>query len=607
MANVSRLPQLIIDLSKIHLNLAILSICLGVSTSFLEVVSTSLVMPLLQFLGSDNVVDSHVKLPVVLQEVIKVYDHLSNPWKLLAVVLSFVGITIVKNFNKYLALININKLQLKVGLSLREKCTERLLELDILFFNQAKVGELLSYINEHIQRSEILVSRALELVDDILNIFFLLILLISISGSLTLVAILGLTVTFLLLKPLIKLVKIYGQKTVKYIENFSVVLTEIISGITVIKEFNAEKRELEKAKKVLQKRYEVELTGFKYSSAVVPITEILGITLLLTLLTIGSISFANHSGTTTPILLTYTFALLKILPRISHLNNIRSQISLFGGSLEAVQHFLSSTEDQHLPEGNLVHKFIKEKLVFENVIFSFPTKSKPALNKLNLQIDKGTTTAIVGASGSGKSTLVKLIMRFYDPNQGSIKVDGVDLREFQIVSWRCSIAIVSQDTFLFHGSIKENIAYGCPEASKAEIIEAAKKAYAYEFIQELPEGFDTVVGNRGTKLSGGQRQRIAIARAILREPDILILDEATSALDANSERIVQKAIEDVSRDRTVIVIAHRLSTVEKADKIIVLNQGAVVEQGTHQELLKQKGEYWSLYNSQVTYAHSINH
>jgi ATP-binding cassette, subfamily B, bacterial MsbA len=187
-------------------------------------------------------------------------------------------------------------------------------------------------------------------------------------------------------------------------------------------------------------------------------------------------------------------------------------------------------------------------------------------------------TAIIGPSGSGKSTLADLIMRFFDPGSGTIKVDGVDLREFKISAWRNAVAMVNQDTFLFHASVRDNITYGSPIATQQQIIEAAKKAYAYDFIQQLPEGFDTIVGNRGTKLSGGQRQRIAIARAFLRDPNILILDEATSALDTDSEEIVQQAIEGVSQNRTVIVIAHRLSTIEKADNILMLHDSRMVKQ-----------------------------
>ncbi len=277
---------------------------------------------------------------------------------------------------------------------------------------------------------------------------------------------------------------------------------------------------------------------------------------------------------------------------------MRSQLSLLSGSLEAIQNFLSSTAGLHLSDGKRVYEGICSSLVFENVTFTFPSNSEPALKEVSFEMKKGTTTAIVGPSGSGKSTLADLVMRFHDPNMGNIKIDGIDLREFQASSWRQSIAMVSQDTFLFNTSVRENVAYGSHKATDTQIIEAAKQAYAYEFIQDLPHGFDTILGDRGTRLSGGQRQRIAIARAILREPDILILDEATSALDTNSERIVQKALEEVSRDRTVIVIAHRLSTVEKADNIVVLCNGSIVEQGTHQELHKLQGVYWKLYSFQ---------
>ena len=205
---------------------------------------------------------------------------------------------------------------------------------------------------------------------------------------------------------------------------------------------------------------------------------------------------------------------------------------------------------------------------------------------------KGTTLALVGASGAGKSTMADLLPRFYDPTDGCIEIDGIDLRRFNIISFRKRLGVVSQDTFLFNASVRDNLKYGRPNATEEEVIEAAKRANAYEFIIRLPDGLETQIGDRGVLLSGGQRQRLAIARALLQDPDILILDEATSALDTISERLVQKAIDDLSRDRTTLVIAHRLSTVQKADQIAVLDRGKVVEVGAHLELLK-KGEYYS--------------
>jgi subfamily B ATP-binding cassette protein MsbA len=217
---------------------------------------------------------------------------------------------------------------------------------------------------------------------------------------------------------------------------------------------------------------------------------------------------------------------------------------------------------------------------------------------VDLWVPKGTTLALVGASGAGKSTLVDLLPRFYDPLEGCITIDGKDLREYDIRSLRQAMGIVSQDTFLFNTSVRNNIAYGREDVSLDEVVEAAKRANAYEFIVQLPQGFDTEIGDRGVLLSGGQRQRMAIARALLRNPDILILDEATSALDTVSERLVQQAIDELCRDRTTIVIAHRLSTVQKANQIAVMDKGQVVEIGTHEELLKQGGYYSRLYSMQ---------
>ncbi|MER3478097.1 MAG: ABC transporter ATP-binding protein, partial [Leptolyngbya sp. ERB_1_2] len=219
---------------------------------------------------------------------------------------------------------------------------------------------------------------------------------------------------------------------------------------------------------------------------------------------------------------------------------------------------------------------------------------------VDLWLPKGTTLALVGSSGAGKSTLADLLPRFYDPTAGRILIDDRDLKDFELRSLRRSMGIVSQDTFLFNDSVRNNLAYARRTASDDEILEATKRANAYEFIIKLPQGFDTLIGDRGVMLSGGQRQRLAIARALLRDPEILILDEATSALDTVSERLVQSAIDELSRDRTTLVIAHRLSTVQKADQIAVLDQGCVVEVGTHIELLKQGGLYAQLYAMQFS-------
>jgi ATP-binding cassette, subfamily B, bacterial MsbA len=268
-------------------------------------------------------------------------------------------------------------------------------------------------------------------------------------------------------------------------------------------------------------------------------------------------------------------------------------------SIAIANDFLRTDNKPFMKNGLTAFTSLKQGIHFQQVSLTYPAQAKPVLTAVDLYLPKNTTLALVGASGAGKSTLADLLPRFYDPTEGCILIDGQDLRDLDYHSLRRAMGIVSQDTFLFNTSIRENIAYGCPQASDADIMAAAKQANADEFITQLPQGFDTPIGDRGVLLSGGQRQRIAIARALLQNPEILILDEATSALDTVSERLVQEAIDNLSRDRTTLVIAHRLSTVQKADQIAVLDQGRVVEIGTHKALMAKQGYYARLCEMQL--------
>lgn len=578
-----------------HRLLAAKALILANTYSGLEVVSNSLVLPLTQILGSSAATND--KATNFLRSIFGFPVDIKS--QLIVILLLFMGLTFVKNICLYFSNLSINRFALKGGEFVRHQCIERYLELDIFFYTQTGLGETLSYVNEHTKRLELLFSARLEIVREVISITFLIAFLIFLSPLLTLVTTLSLLTIAFLLKSTIRSVQVNSRKSVESLERFADLITEIISGIRVVKSFNAEQKELVRTHVALDKLFATEMLAYRFNSAVAPLTETAGIAVLLVILMAGTFLLASPNGETLPILLTYTLVLLRTLPRVTHLNGLRSQISLLSASTATIERFLSETARMRLPDGWQPYRGLQQELSFEGLTFSYPNSPQPALDNVSFRIPKGTTTAIVGASGSGKSTAIDLLMRFYDPDRGSIQVDGIDLRDLEVAGWRRSIAIVSQDNFLFNESIRTNIAYGCPDATEAEIVAAAKQAYAYEFIQQLPDGFETIVGSRGGRLSGGQRQRIAIARAIVCDPDLLILDEATSALDSTSEKIVQQAIEAMVRDRTVITIAHRLSTIERSDNIIVLDRGRLVEQGHHQELLKQRGKYWSLYQSQV--------
>lgn len=300
----------------------------------------------------------------------------------------------------------------------------------------------------------------------------------------------------------------------------------------------------------------------------------------------------------------YIYAFYRLSPFLGSLGRLRMQLMAVLPDVEVLYETLNR-KTNYIHDGALEIKNIKKEIKFENVSFSYKNK-KDIFRNINFSIEKGKTTAIVGPSGGGKTTIVNLIVRLFDPDDGRITIDGIDLKEIKYSSLTNLMGMVSQDTFIFNGTIRENIIFGLKDVSNERFFEAVKLANASKFISHFPEGYETVVGDKGLRLSGGQRQRLAIARAILRDPQILILDEATSSLDYHSEALVQSAVNIASKNRTVIVIAHRLSTVINADKIIVLDDGRVVEEGNHNELIKRNGVYKALYESQARKPHRLD-
>ena len=370
-----------------------------------------------------------------------------------------------------------------------------------------------------------------------------------------------------------------------------------INGIRTVHASGTQEFERKRYYAATRQVFTSQLGVIRLSSLVQPLIEGLGATLLVGMVVVSYGLLISTGRLKAAELLTFLFVLIRTTPLISSLNSTRVTFIASQGALSAVNELLSRHDKPYFQDGTVPFTEFKQSIDFEAVDFAY-NPDEPVLHDITLSIKRGETTALVGASGAGKTTLADLLPRFYDPTQGRILVDGIDMRELKINTLRHKMAIVSQDTFIFNTTVRDNITYGVENATDTDILEVASMANALDFIHDLPLGFDTVLGERGVRLSGGQRQRIAIARALLRNPEILILDEATSALDSVTERLIQESLEKLAQGRTVIAIAHRLSTIANADKVVVMEKGRIVEQGTYDALLKQKGKLWKYHNMQ---------
>lgn len=471
-------------------------------------------------------------------------------------------------------------------------------KLTFAFYDNQKVGALLSRITSDLfDITELLHHGPEDVVISIIKLVGAFVILININAPLTIVAFVFVPVMALFAWYYNRKMKRAFKRNREKIADINSQIEDSLSGIRVVKSFANEEIEMKKFNQGNKNFVNAKKVSYRYmagyNSGLSALTTLVTVAVLL-----AGVSFLTSGAIIVTDLVTFLLYINNFVEPVKKLMNFTEMFQNGYSGFERFQEIMAIAPDIKDEKDAIAVDHLKGDITFENVSFYYEESAEKVLNNIQLKVDAGDYMALVGPSGVGKTTLCSLIPRFYDVSEGSIQIDGMDIRHIKLADLRNNIGIVQQDVYLFAGTIMDNIRYGNPNATDEEVIRAAKRANAHEFIMSFPEGYDTDIGQRGVKLSGGQKQRLSIARVFLKNPPILIFDEATSALDNESEQVVQKSLEELAKDRTTFVIAHRLSTIRNAKRILVLTENGIEEEGTHEELMSKKGVYESLYQMQ---------
>ena len=575
--------------------------------SVLSTVTIIVIQPVLEALFNPESMNSHPLLSnnesisATIKQwffttVLDIVQSDSHSTTLLHLGLLILFLFILKNLTKYLGN-NVNvRLGEGISKSIRDQLFRKMMSLSMDYFNRSKVGDNISFITNSVATMNGAISPIfLTVFRQPIEIALFLAVLFSYSPFLTMIAFSTSIGSLLIIKLSTKAIKMYASRMLFSMHALTSLIQEMISGIRLVKTTASEDKATHQFEQETQRYVKASVKNQKLVDLVPVLNEILAISALCAVLYVGGNQVYDKELKPQE-LMTFLFALFSIMSPIAQLTNTPAVIQK--GIVAAESVFDIIDQQPTVKNGNnSIHTFTSS-IAVDNLYFSYDGNHE-VLHNIHLNIDKGKTIALVGQSGSGKSTMSDLIVRLYDPNKGSICIDGINIKEFSLEEYRQLFGIVSQDSFLFNDTIAENICFGKNIISEDEMIYAAKMANAHDFIISLPMGYQTKIGDRGVLLSGGQKQRLAIARALVRKPQILIFDEATSALDAESEHLVQEAIHNLLHGRTALIIAHRLSTIIDADCIYVFDNGSIAESGTHKELIEKGGIYFRLCSLQT--------
>lgn len=507
---------------------------------------------------------------------------------------------VIKNIFLYIKNISLSYIQFNLITLIRKRLYSHFHSLSLSFFDNKKSGELTSIVVSDVSNMRVALGTSFhKIFVEPINILTFIILLFIINVKLAFYALIIIPLTLGVIVWIGRSIRRKSKRTAQQIAGIMGIITEILNSIRVVKAFGTEELERNRFDHEQNRYYKLLYRRAKLRLIASPITETIGALIGVILLWVGGMDVLVHRTMQSEDFIRFILILFSVLGPVRLLSNISVEIQKGIASAERVFEILDTPPTIISKPGAPDMGQLLKGIEFKNVGFKYDDGDQ-VLHNISFTIPRGKVVALIGPSGSGKSTVADLVSRFYDVQAGGIEIDSKDIRDINLKSLRDGMGIVTQETILFDDSIESNIAYGVKSYTQEQLEKVAKAANAYDFIQSQPNGFKTIIGEKGVKLSGGQRQRLAISRAILRNPPILILDEATSSLDTESERLVQEALEHLMLDRTTLVIAHRLSTVKKADKIIVIDHGEIIEEGTHQDLIQNDGLYNRLYHLQLS-------